>query len=78
MGAPSARYQEDIKEENFYKVQEYFNDKYVGYSRMVFKVRRKMVEDNPERKYRRKGTDSLMCSYCGDGKLMTQNHCLDG
>ena len=71
---------EDIKEEDFSEVQEYFKDKSVDNARMAFKVRCKMVEDIPgnfKEKYKRKGTDGLMCSYCGEGKMMTQNHCLD-
>jgi hypothetical protein len=71
---------EDIKDEDFSEVQDYFKDKSVGNTRMAFKIRCKMVPDIPgnfKQKYKKKGTDGLLCSYCGEGKEMSQNHCLD-
>ena len=70
----------DIKEENFSEVQDYFKEKSVGNTRMAFKVRTKMVSEIPanfKNKFKKKGDDGLICSYCKQGKIMTQSHCLE-
>ena len=57
----------DIKDEDFSTVQDYFKDKSVENTRMAFKVHSKMVAEIPcnfKNKYKRKGEDGNMCSYC--------------
>ena len=70
----------EIKDEDFSQVQDYFKGKSVANSRMAFKVRCKMVPEIPcnfKNKYKRKGNDGLICSYCKDGTEMSQSHCLE-
>jgi hypothetical protein len=70
---------ESIKDEDFTSVQEYFSDKSVESSRMTFRVRCHMVKDIPgnfKEKYKKKGEDGLICSYCQDRQVMTQSHCM--
>ena len=73
----------DIKDEDFRKAQEYFNDKSIYTCRMAFKIRSKMVPEIPgnfKNKFRKKEGDDvdsgLRCKYCTDGVIMTQCHCL--
>ena len=70
---------EDIKNDNFEKVQDYFHEKSVEKSRMAFKVRSKMVPKIPGNfKNRYKNTsEGLVCKYCQEDKIMTQDHCLE-
>ena len=75
----SSKKLEDIKEEDFHKIQDYFYDKSVENTRMAFKIRSQMVADIPgnyKRKYKQKGEEGLRCSYCQQGQIMTQAHCL--
>ena len=72
---------EDIKEDDFNEVQDYFKDKSVEKARMAFKIRTHMVPDIPgnfKNKYRVRGTvsEGLACPYCTQGEIMTQSHCL--
>ena len=70
----------DIKDEDFTKVQDYFKDKSVENARMAFKVRCKMVPDIPcnfKNKYKRRGEQGILCSYCKEGEEFSQNHCLE-
>ena len=66
----------DINNDDFHKVQEYFNDKSVGNTRMAFKVRSQMVPEIPGN-FKNNFKDGLLCSYCQEGQIMTQGHCLD-
>ena len=73
---------DDIKHEDFRKVQSYMHNKSVSMGRMAFKIRTKMVTDIPanfKNKFRlRKGCDEgLVCVYCEEGRLMDQAHCLE-
>ena len=56
----------DIKDYNFWKMQDYFNDKNIGIARMKFKIRTKMVDKIPgnlKNKFRYKEA-GLNCSFC--------------
>ena len=71
---------EPIKDDDFHKVQDYFNNKSVENTRMAFKVRSQMVPEIPgnfKNKFRVKGEDGLLCLYCEEGHVMTQGHCLE-
>ena len=70
---------EDIKNDDFEKVQDYFHDISVEKSRMAFKVRSHMVPEIPgnlKNRYRNT-SEGLVCKYCQGGKIMTQDHCLE-
>ena len=69
----------NIKNDNIEKVQEYFHEKSVEKSWMAFKVRSHMVPEIPGNfKNRFKNTsEGLVCKYCQEGKIMTQDHCLE-
>ena len=65
----------DIRNNNFRKMQDYFNNRNVGIARMKFKIWTKMVDritGNFENKFRYKEA-GLNCSYCKEG--FTQVHC---
>ena len=65
----------DIKDDNFRKMQEYFNDRNIGIARMKFKIRTKMVDKIPgnfKNKFRYKEA-GLNCSYCKEE--FSQVHC---
>ena len=69
----------DVKDEDFSIVQEYFENKSVENTRMAFKVRSKMVADIPgnfKQKYKQKGADGLLCPYCTERQEMDQAHCM--
>ena len=69
----------DIKEEDFSEVQDYFKEKSICNTRMAFKVRTKMLTEIPanvKNKFK-KGDDGLVCTYCKQGKIMSQSHCLE-
>ena len=71
---------QEVKNENFREVQEYFKDKSIENSRMAFKVRCKMVPDIPgnfSSKYKKQGEQGLVCAYCQEGEIMSQSHCLE-
>ena len=54
----------------FTYAQDYFKDKSVENARMAFKVRCKMVPDIPcnfKNKYKRRGEQGILCSYCKEG-----------
>ena len=70
----------DIKDEDFSEVQDYFREKSVWKTRMAFKVRTKMLTEIPanvKNKFKKKGDDGLVCTYCKQGKEMSQSHCLE-
>ena len=70
---------ESIKHEDFTTVQPYFSDKSVESCRMAFRVRTLMVKDIPgnfKEKFKKKGEEALICTYCDDKQIMTQSHCL--
>ena len=70
----------DIRDEDFSEVQEYFKQKSVGNTRLAFRVRSKMVDEIPanfKNKFKSKGEDGLICSYCDKGEIMSQSHCLE-
>ena len=68
----------DIQNEDFTEIQPYFNEKSVESTRMAFKVRCMMVPEIPNNfkdKYKKK-ENGLICSYCDEGQVMSQSHCL--
>ena len=68
----------DIQDDDFTKVQDYFNDRSLYNSRMAFKVRSQMLAEIPgnfKNKYRN-NEEGLRCSYCPEGAVLTQGHCL--
>ena len=70
----------DIKHEDFSEVQEYFKQKSVSNTRLAFRVHSKMVDEIPanfKNKFKSKGEDGLICSYCDKGEIMSQSHCLE-
>ena len=72
---------ENIQDEDFSDVQEYFGEKSVENTRLAFKIRTQMVAEisgNYKNKYRVKGTEKegLVCMECQDDEIMTQSHCL--
>ena len=72
---------EDVKDDEFREVQEYFCDKLVDNVRMGFMIRTQMVPKIPgnfKNKYRVRGTvsEGLECSECQVGEIMTQSHCV--
>ena len=70
---------EGIRLEDFTAVQNYFSDKYIKSAILAFRVRCLMVKDIPgnfKEKYKKKGVDALICSYCEEKEIMTQTHCL--
>ena len=72
---------ENIQDEDFHEIQDYFGDKSVENTRMAFRIRTQMVRDIPgnyKNKYKVKGTvnEGLVCSECDTGETLTQSHCL--
>ena len=70
----------DIRNDDFSRVHDYFQEKCVANTRMAFKVRSKMVEDvleNFENEYKKNGEDGLVCYYCDKNKIMSQSHCIE-
>ena len=70
---------EGIRHEDFSSVQKYFSDKSIESTRLAFRIRCLMVKDIPgnfKEKYKKKGGDALICSYCEEKEIMTQSHCL--
>ena len=67
----------DIKEEDFFEVQDYFKEKSIGNTRMAFKVRTKMLTEIPANAKNRFKKAGLMCTYCKQGKILSQSHCLE-
>ena len=71
---------ENVKEDDFSKVQEYLKGKSIENARMAFKIRCEMVEDikgNFKSKYKRQGgEEALLCQDCDCGEVQTQSHCL--
>ena len=72
---------ENIKDEDFSDVQEYFKEKSVENTRLAFKIRTQMVAEIPgnyKNKFRVKGTvkEGLVCMECQEGEIMSQSHCL--
>ena len=72
---------ENIQDEDFHEIQDYFGDKSVENTRMAFRIRTQMVRDIPgnyKNKYKVKGTvnEGLVCSECDTGEILTQSHCL--
>ena len=78
----------EVKNEYFFKHQNYINDRSIVKARMAFKIRCQMVKNIPgnfKNKFRKikkiKGVNNdesdegLVCSYCSQG-IMTQAHCL--
>ena len=54
----------DVKDDDFSEVQDYFKEKSVETTRMAFRVQCQMVKDIPgnfKQKYRKEG---LTCKYC--------------
>ena len=73
---------EPIKNDDFRKVQDYFNDKSVYTCRTAFQLRSQMLPDIPgnfKNKFRKKDCSDrdsgLVCKYCDAGDIMTQSHC---
>ena len=71
---------ENIKNDDFHEVQNYFKDKSVERARMAFKIRSQMVPKIPgnfKNKYRVRGgtSEGLTCPYCAQDDIMTQGHC---
>ena len=67
---------QDIKNDDFRQIQEYFNDKNLETARTKFKIRTKMLENIPgnfKNKYK-KQENGLKCNMCPEE--MTQNHCI--
>ena len=66
---------QDIQNDDFTKIQDYFNDKNLNNARMKFKIRTKMLEKIPgnfKNKYKNQ-ENGLKCNLCTEE--MTQNHC---
>ena len=66
---------QDIQNDDFTKIQDYFNDKNLNNARMKFKIRTKMLEKIPgdfKSKYKNQ-ENGLKCNLCTEE--MTQNHC---
>jgi hypothetical protein len=69
----------DIKDEDFSNIQEYFKDRSVENTIMAFKIRSHMVTEIPcnfKNKYKKKGNDGLICAYCSENEDMDQSHCM--
>ena len=67
---------EDVKNEDFCKIQPYFCDKSIENTRLAFRIRTKMVEQIPGnyKNVYKKNKDGLKCSHCQE-EIMTQIHC---
>ena len=71
---------EQHENDNFSKIQEYFEGKSLYDCRLAFRIRCELVKDikgNFKDKHRRKGgEDALKCEDCTGDTLQTQSHCL--
>ena len=71
---------EDVKYDDFSKIQDYMSGKVLENTRMAFKIRCNMVEDikgNFSAKYKRHGgEEATICDECNERKIQTQSHCL--
>ena len=72
---------DNIKDEDFSEIQQYFTEKSVENTRMGFMIRTQMVPKIPgnfKNKYRVKGTENegLVCTECQEEEIMTQSHCI--
>ena len=67
---------EDIRHDNFRRLQEYFNDKNLEKARLKFKIRTKMLEKIPGnfKNLYKNQENGLKCKFCPEE--MTQNHCI--
>ena len=68
----------NIKDDNFTEVQDYFNDKCIANGRMAFKIRSQMLKDTPENfknMYKQKEED-LKCQECNEEVIISQDHVL--
>ena len=66
---------DQIKNDDFSQVQDYFKNKSIENARMSFKLRCQMLENilgNFKNKYKK-----LKCQHCSLGEVMTQSHCLE-
>ena len=66
---------QDIRHDDFSKIQDYFNDTNLANARTKFRIRTKMLDKIPgnfKNKYK-KFENGLKCNLCPDE--MTQNHC---
>ena len=68
---------EDVKNEDFRKIQPYFLDKSIENTRMAFKIRIKMVDKIPGnyKNMYKKNKYGPKCSHCTEA-IMTQIHCI--
>ena len=68
---------EDIKHEDFRKIQPYFMDKSIENTRLGFRIRTKMVEKIPGnyKNMYKNNKEGLRCSHCQE-QVMTQRHCV--
>ena len=68
---------EDIKNDDFRKIQPYFLEKSVANTRLAFRIRTKMVKKIPGnfKNMYKNNPEGLKCSHCMEN-IMTQNHCL--
>ena len=67
---------EDIRHDNFRRLQGYFNDKNLEKARLKFKIRTKMLEKIPGnfKNLYKNQENGLKCKFCPEE--MTQNHCI--
>ena len=68
---------EDIKNEDFQKIQSYFLDKSIENTRIAFRIRTKLIKNIPGnfKSMFQNNLDGLKCSHC-DETIMTQSHCV--
>ena len=68
---------EEIKHEDFCKIQPYFYDKSVDNTRLAFRIRTKLVKKIPGnfKNLYKHNKDGLKCSHCLE-PVMTQSHCV--
>ena len=68
---------EDIRHDNFRRLQGYFNDKNLEKARLKFKIRTKMFEEKKPGIFKnlyKNQENGLKCKFCPEE--MTQNHCI--
>ena len=68
---------EDIKDEDFRKIQPYFLDKSIENTGIAFRIRTKLIKNIPGnfKSMFQNNPDGLKCSHC-DETIMTQSHCV--
>ena len=71
----NSRKLQDIKNDNFSTLQDYFNDKNLENSRMKFKIRTKMLEKIPGNFKNKNQENGLKCNLCPE-EMKKKNHCL--